>query len=56
MAVMDNAHVIRQYGARTVPASGRRVRDLHVTPAWLLSEEQQHSAPGGRRGADGSGQ
>jgi hypothetical protein len=55
MAVMDKAHVIRQYGARTVPASGRRVRDLPVTPAWLLSEEQ-HSAPGGRRGADGSGQ
>jgi xanthine dehydrogenase YagR molybdenum-binding subunit len=35
-------------------ATGRRVRDLPITPAKLLSEEP-HSAPGGRRGADGSG-
>lgn len=55
MAVMDNAYVIRQCGARTVLAYGRRVRDLPVAAAWLLSEEQ-HSTPGGRRGADGSGQ
>ena len=54
MAVMDNAHVIRQRGARTVPANGQRIRDLPVTPARPISEEQ-HSAPGGRRGADGSG-
>ncbi len=33
-------------------ATGRRVRDLPITPAKLLSEEP-HSAPGGRRGADG---
>jgi len=36
-------------------ATGRRVRDLPITPAKLLSEEP-HSAPGGRRGADGSGE
>ena len=35
-------------------ATGRRVRDLPITPAKLLSEEP-HSAPGERRGADGSG-
>jgi xanthine dehydrogenase YagR molybdenum-binding subunit len=35
-------------------ATGRRVRDLPITPAKLLSEEP-HSAPAGRRGADGSG-
>ncbi len=35
------------------PATGRRVRDLPITPAKLLSEEPD-SAPGGRRGADGS--
>ena len=34
-------------------ATGRRVRDLPITPAKLLSEEP-HSAPGERRGADGS--
>jgi len=34
-------------------ATGRRVRDLPITPAKLLSEEPD-SAPGVRRGADGS--
>jgi len=37
------------------PAIGRRVRNLPITPAKPLSEEP-HSAPGGRRGADGSGE
>lgn len=35
------------------PATGRRVRDLPITPAKLLIEEP-NSALGGRRGADGS--
>jgi len=57
MAVMDNADatlVTVNGGPRAVMAGGRRVRDLPATPAELPSEEP-HSAPGGRRGADGSG-
>lgn len=42
-----------QCGACTVLADGRRVRDLPITPAKLLSEEP-HIVPGGRRGADGN--
>jgi hypothetical protein len=37
------------------PAIGRPVRDRPVTPPKPLSEEPR-SAPGGRRGADGSGE
>ena len=37
------------------PPAGRRVRDLSVIPATPRSEEL-HSAPGGRRGADRSGE
>jgi CO/xanthine dehydrogenase Mo-binding subunit len=61
MAVMDKGTgeigitgTAAAIGNATRPAIGRRVRDRPVTPAKPLSEEP-HSAPGGRRGADGSG-
>ena len=42
-------------GSAARPPAGRRVRDLSVIPATPRSEEL-HSAPGGRRGADRSGE
>jgi hypothetical protein len=62
MAVMDKGTgeigitgTAAAIGNAAWPAIGRRVRERPVTPARPFGEEP-HSAPGGWRGADGSGE